>query len=40
MQNHGHVNIVGYSNADWAGSPLDRKSTTSFCMFVGGNAVT
>jgi Reverse transcriptase (RNA-dependent DNA polymerase) len=40
MQNHGHVNIVGYSNVDRAGSPLDRKSTTGFCMFVGGNAVT
>lgn len=39
MQNHGHVNIVGYTDADWVGSPLDRKSTTGFCMFVGGNAV-
>jgi hypothetical protein len=40
MQNHDHVNIVGYSNADWAGNPLDRKPTTGFCMFVGGNVVT
>jgi hypothetical protein len=31
--------IVGYSDADWAGS-ADRKSTTGFCTFVGGNLVT
>jgi len=29
----------GYSDADWAGS-FDRKSTTGFCTFVGGNLVT
>lgn len=39
MKNNGHANIVGYTDVDWAGSPLDRKSTTGFCMFVGGNAV-
>jgi Reverse transcriptase (RNA-dependent DNA polymerase) len=32
-------NVVGYSDADWAGS-CDRKSTTGFCTFVGGNLVT
>jgi hypothetical protein len=31
--------IVGYSDADWAGS-YDRKSTTGYCTFVGGNLVT
>jgi Reverse transcriptase (RNA-dependent DNA polymerase) len=31
--------ICGYSDADWAGS-FDRKSTTGFCTFVGGNLVT
>ncbi|XP_020258455.1 uncharacterized protein LOC109834849 [Asparagus officinalis] len=40
MRKHGHVNIVGYTNADWAGSLLDRKSTTGFYKFVRGNAVT
>jgi Reverse transcriptase (RNA-dependent DNA polymerase)/Integrase core domain/gag-polypeptide of LTR copia-type/GAG-pre-integrase domain len=40
MQKHGHLNIVGYTDADWAGCPYGRKSTTGFCMFVGGNAVT
>jgi hypothetical protein len=32
-------NVVGYSDADWAGS-CDKKSTTGFCTFVGENLVT
>jgi hypothetical protein len=31
--------IIGYSYADWAGS-YDRKSTTGYCTFVGGNLMT
>ncbi|XP_056165633.1 secreted RxLR effector protein 161-like [Syzygium oleosum] len=40
MKNNGHTEIVGYTDADWARSPHDRKSTFGFCMFVGGNVVT
>ena len=36
---HGHLNIVGYSDADWASSPYDKQSTTRYCTFVGGNLV-
>ena len=36
---HGHLNIVGYLDANWAGSPDDRRSTTGYCTFVGGNIV-
>ncbi|XP_071921533.1 uncharacterized mitochondrial protein AtMg00810-like [Coffea arabica] len=39
-QNHGHTDIEGYSDADWAGSASDRRSTTGYCMFVGGNLVS
>ena len=39
MKNNNSNNICGYSDADWAGS-FDRKSTTGFCTFVGGNLVT
>jgi hypothetical protein len=39
MKNNDSNEICGYSNADWAGS-FDRKSTTSFYTFVGGNLVT
>jgi hypothetical protein len=31
--------VVDFSDADWAGN-CDRKSTTRFCTFIGGNLVT
>jgi hypothetical protein len=39
MTNHGHTQITGYSDSDWAGNAINRRSTTGFCMFVGGNPV-
>ena len=29
-----------YTNVDWARSIKDRRSTTDYCSFVGGNLVT
>ena len=29
-----------YTNADWVGSALDRRSTSGYCSFVWGNLVT
>lgn len=29
-----------YTDADWAGSPFDRKSTSGYCSFIWGNLVT
>ena len=40
MKRNGNTAIMGYTDADWAGNSLDRKSTTGFCTFVGGNLVT
>jgi len=37
---NGHLDIEGYTNADWAGNLFDRKSTSSYFTFVGGNLVT
>lgn len=34
-----NLSIVGYCDADWA-SASDRKSTTGYCIFVGGNLVS
>uniref|UniRef100_A0A0V0HIE6 Putative ovule protein n=1 Tax=Solanum chacoense TaxID=4108 RepID=A0A0V0HIE6_SOLCH len=28
----GHTNTVGYSDVDWAGSPFDRRFTSSYCV--------
>ncbi|XP_047335705.1 uncharacterized mitochondrial protein AtMg00810-like [Impatiens glandulifera] len=32
--------LVAYSDADWAGCPNDRRSTTGFCIFLGDNLVS
>ncbi|XP_033143373.1 uncharacterized mitochondrial protein AtMg00810-like [Brassica rapa] len=32
--------IVGYCEADWTGDRVDRRSTTGYCTFIGGNLVT
>ena len=37
---HNHIQVEGYTDADWAGSATDRRSTSGYCTFVGGNLVT
>ncbi|KAL0323461.1 UNVERIFIED_CONTAM: Retrovirus-related Pol polyprotein from transposon RE2 [Sesamum angustifolium] len=37
FKRHGHVKIEAYSDADYAGSKDDRKSTSGYCTYVGGN---
>jgi len=37
---HGHVRIFGYSDSRYAGDKRDRKFTTGYYTFVGGNMVT
>ena len=32
--------LEAYTNADYAGSVLDRRSTSRYCTFLGGNLVT
>jgi hypothetical protein len=32
--------LIAYSDADWAGCPDTRKSTSGFCMFLGQNLVS
>lgn len=36
----GNVQVEGYTDADWAGSLDDRRSTSGYCTFVGGNLVS
>ena len=39
-ENKGHTLVVGYSDADWTDSPTDRRSTSRYCMFIGGNLIS
>ncbi|XP_070028969.1 secreted RxLR effector protein 161-like [Nicotiana sylvestris] len=40
FEDRGHGQIVGCSDADWIGSPFDRRSTSGYCVLVGGNLVS
>jgi len=35
-----HVDLVGFSDANWPTDVDDRKSTTSSCLFFGGNIIS
>ncbi|CAL5401450.1 unnamed protein product [Camellia sinensis] len=36
----GPLVLTAYSDSDWAGNALDRRSTTGFCIFLGPNLVS
>ena len=38
--NHGHNRLECFTDADWAGFKEDRRSTSGYCVFVGGNLVS
>ena len=35
-----HLEVEGFTDVDWAGSIFDRRSTSGYFTFVGGNLVT
>ncbi|RVX14784.1 Retrovirus-related Pol polyprotein from transposon RE1 [Vitis vinifera] len=35
-----HLRVEGYTDVDWVGDIMDRKSTSGYFTFVGGNLVT
>ena len=37
---NGDLQVEAYTNVDQVGSLLDRKSTTRYCTFLGGNLIT
>ncbi|GKC17270.1 ribonuclease H-like domain-containing protein [Tanacetum coccineum] len=34
------TSLVAYSNADWAGCPTTRRSTSRYCVFLGNNLIS
>ncbi|XP_061339329.1 secreted RxLR effector protein 161-like [Gastrolobium bilobum] len=39
-EDKGYVKVVGYSDADWASCPTDRRYITRYYVFVEGNLVS
>ena len=37
---HGYLQIDAYSDSGYAGDKGDKKSTSGYCTYVGGNLVT
>lgn len=40
FEDQGHEHIIGYTDTDWARSPSDNRSTSGYCILVGGNFVS
>jgi len=40
FSNHRNLKVEGYTDANWAGSKDDRRYTSGYFIFVGGNLVT
>jgi hypothetical protein len=40
FKKNNHLNLIGYTDANWAENLTDRKFTSGYFTFVGGNLIT
>jgi hypothetical protein len=40
FSSHSSLDLCVYSDADWAGDPTDRRSTTSYCFLLGDSLIS
>ena len=40
FSSHSSLTLQAYSNADWAGDPTDRRSTTRYCFLLGDSLIS
>lgn len=40
LANFNYIILINYSDADWAGCPSTRRSTSGYCVFLGDNLLS
>ena len=40
FKNRRRLQVEAYTYADWVGSVVDKRSTSGYCTFIGGNRFT
>ena len=39
-ENRGHIQVIGYCDANWIGSPVGRRSISGYCVIIRDNLIS